>query len=85
MRRYWREEVLDAVGRLAPLAARAGCSMSQLALAWCLRRPEVTSVIVGATSTRHVDDNVAAANRQIDPQLLEEMSRLLDPALAPPV
>ena len=79
MRRYWREEVLDAVGRLAPLAARAGCSMSQLALAWCLRRPEVTSVIVGATSTRHVDDNVAAANRQIDPELLEEMSRLLDP------
>jgi aryl-alcohol dehydrogenase-like predicted oxidoreductase len=85
MRRYWRAEVLDAVGRLTPLAAKAGCSMSQLALAWCLRRPEVTSVIVGATSTRHVDDNVAAADRQIDPEVLEEMSRILEPVLAPTI
>jgi aryl-alcohol dehydrogenase-like predicted oxidoreductase len=85
MRRYWRAEVLDAVSRLAPLAAKAGCSMAQLALAWCLRRPEVTSVIVGATSTRHVDDNVAAAGLEIDPEVLEEMSRRLDPFLAPPI
>ncbi len=85
MRRYWRAEVLDAVGSLAPLAAKAGCSMSQLALGWCLRRSEVTSVIVGATSTRHVDDNVAAADRQIDPEVLEEMSRILEPVLAPTI
>lgn len=85
MRRYWRAEVLDGVRRLAPLAAEAGCSMSQLALAWCLRRPEVTSVIVGATSTRHVDENVAAADRRIDAELLEEMSRLLEPVLAPTI
>ena len=44
-----------------------------------------TSVIVGATSTRHVDDNVAASDRQIDPGLLEEMSRHLEPVLAPPI
>ena len=85
MRRYWRAEVLEAVGRLAPLAEKSGCSMSQLALAWCLRRPEVTSVIVGATSNRHVDDNVAAADREIDPAVLEEMSRILDPVLAPTI
>ncbi|HJR53046.1 MAG TPA: aldo/keto reductase family protein [Gemmatimonadota bacterium] len=85
MRRYWRAEVLDAVGRLAPLAAKAGCSMSQLALAWCLRRPEVTSVIAGATSTRHVDENVAAADISIDPAVFEEMNRLLEPVLAEPV
>ncbi|HJU86967.1 MAG TPA: aldo/keto reductase family protein [Gemmatimonadota bacterium] len=85
MRRYWRAEVLDAVGRLAPLAAKAGCSMAQLALAWCLRRPEVTSVIVGATSPRHVDDNVAAADLEIDPEVLGEMSRRLDPVLAEPI
>ena len=85
MRRYWRAEVLEAVGRLAPLAAKAGCSTSQLALAWCLRRPEVTSVIVGATSTRHVDENVAAAGLAIDPAVFEEMNRLLEPVLAEPV
>ncbi len=85
MRRYWRAEVLDAVGRLAPLAAKAGCSTSQLALAWCLRRPEVTSVIVGATSTRHVDENVAAADLRIDDDVLKEVSRLLEPVLAPTI
>ncbi len=85
MRRYWRAEVLDAVGRLAPLAAKAGCSTSQLALAWCLRRPEVTSVIVGATSTRHVDENVAAADLRIDDDVLNEVSRLLEPVLAPTI
>ena len=77
-----RAEVLEAVGRLAPLAARAECSTSQLALAWCLRRPEVTSVIVGATSTRHVDENVAAAGLEIEPGLFEEMNRVLEPVLA---
>jgi aryl-alcohol dehydrogenase-like predicted oxidoreductase len=82
MGRYWRAEVLEAVGRLAPLAARAECSTSQLALAWCLRRPEVTSVIVGATSTRHVDENVAAAGLEIEPGLFEEMNRVLEPVLA---
>ncbi|HET6361742.1 MAG TPA: aldo/keto reductase family protein [Gemmatimonadota bacterium] len=85
MRRYWRAEVLDAVARLAPLAAEAGCSMSQLALAWCLRRPEVTSVIAGATSTRHVDDNMAAADLHIDPGVIEQMSRLLEPVQAPTI
>lgn len=85
MRRYWRAEVLNAVGGLAPLAAKAGCSMAQLALAWCLRRPEVTSVIVGATSPWHVDDNVAAADLAIDPAVLEEMGRRLAPVLAPSV
>jgi aryl-alcohol dehydrogenase-like predicted oxidoreductase len=85
MRRYLRQEVLDAVAGLDDLAANAGCTVSQLALAWCLRRPEVTSVIVGATSTRHVDENVAAAELDPPAEILDVMDRRLEPVLAPPV
>jgi len=49
MEDYFKQPVLDAVQALRPLAERAGCSLSQLALAWCLRYPEIASAIVGAT------------------------------------
>lgn len=85
MQRYLRPEVLDAVGRLGAVAAEAGCTVPQLALAWCLRRQEVTSVIVGATSERHVDENVAAAELDLDPAIFEGVDLLLDPVSAPPI
>jgi len=80
-----RAEVLDAVGRLGAVAGEAGCTVSQLALAWCLRRPEVTSVIVGATSDRHVEENVAAAELDLDPVVFDALDRLLVPVTAPPI
>lgn len=79
MARYLTQDVLDAVARLAPLAEQAGCSMAQLALAWCLREPGISSVIVGATKTSHVDDNVAAADLEVDPTVLAEMDKILEP------
>ncbi len=50
-----------AARAFADVAAEAGYSAAQLALAWCLREPAVSSVIVGATRVEHVTDNVAAA------------------------
>lgn len=85
MHRYLRQEVLDAVGRVRALAVGAGCTASQLALAWCLRRPEVTSVIVGATATGHVDESVAAADMELPAEILDAVDRLLEPVQAPPV
>ncbi len=82
MEDYFTQPVLDAVQRLKPLAQKAGCSLSQLALAWCLRQPAVTSVIVGATKPEHVDDNVAAAELHLDPAIFEEMNRILEPVTA---
>jgi voltage-dependent potassium channel beta subunit len=77
MGRYLRPEVLDAVRRFVRVAQEAGCSPSQLAIAWCLRRPEVSSVIVGATRVRHVEDNVAAAELELEPEVLERVDRVL--------
>ena len=71
MQRYFTQEVLDAVADARALADEAGCTPAQLALAWCLRQPFVSSVIVGATKPEHVDDNVAAADLDIDPALLD--------------
>lgn len=79
MEDYFTQPVLDAVQNLKPLAQQAGCTLTQLSLAWCLRQPAVTSVIVGATKTEHVDDNVAAGDLEIDPALFAEMDRILAP------
>ena len=79
MEDYFTQPVLDAVQKLKPLAAQAGCTVTQLSLAWCLRQPAVTSVIVGATKVEHVDDNVAAGDLSIDPSIFAEMDRILAP------
>lgn len=77
MEDYFTQDVLDAVQRLKPLAARAGCSLGQLSLAWCLRQRAVTCVIVGATKVEHVDDNVAAGDLHVAPEAFTEMDRIL--------
>ena len=79
MEDYFTQPILDAVQRLIPLAKEAGCSLAGLALAWCLRRPEVSSVIVGATKPEHVDDNVKAAGLQVDPSIFARMDHILEP------
>jgi aryl-alcohol dehydrogenase-like predicted oxidoreductase len=71
-------DVLDAVQKLRPVADAAGCSLAQLALAWCLRQPTVSSVIVGATKTRHVDDNVAAADLNLGEDVFARVDRVLE-------
>ncbi len=79
MEDYFTQPVLDAVARVEPLAREAGCSMAQLALAWCLRRSEISSVIIGATRVEQVDDNVAAADLTIDPAIFARMDAILEP------
>jgi aryl-alcohol dehydrogenase-like predicted oxidoreductase len=81
MEDYMTQPILDAVQKLKPVAEKAGCTLGQLALAWVLREPAVTSAIVGATKLSHVDENAAAADLDIDPALFEEVNRILEPVL----
>jgi L-glyceraldehyde 3-phosphate reductase len=53
------EERMSTVRALNEIAARRGQSLAQLALAWALRDPRVTSVLVGASSVQQLEDNVA--------------------------
>jgi voltage-dependent potassium channel beta subunit len=51
---------VEAVRRLAPIAAELGCSTAQLAIAWCLGNPDVSSVILGASRVGQLEENLAA-------------------------
>ena len=69
MHNWLRPEVLERVLLLKPIAQEAGCTMSQFALAWILREPNVASAIVGATRPEQLDENAAASGLDIDPAL----------------
>ena len=64
-----RPVVLEAVESLKPLAAEAGCTLGQFALAWVLREPNVASAIVGASRPAQLEENAAAVDLTIDPAL----------------
>jgi aryl-alcohol dehydrogenase-like predicted oxidoreductase len=74
---WLRPEVLEAVQRLKPLAAEAGLSLAQFALAWVLREPNVASAIVGASRPSQVEDNAAASGAEVDPALFAEAERIV--------
>lgn len=72
-----RPGVLEAVQQLRPLAAEAGCTLTQFALAWVLREPNVASAIVGASRPAQLDDNAAAADLTIDPELFRRAEAIV--------
>lgn len=61
--RYLSEKRLEKIRGLNQIAADRGQTLAQMALAWVLRRPEVTSVLIGASSAVQLDDNVASLKR----------------------
>jgi aryl-alcohol dehydrogenase-like predicted oxidoreductase len=68
---------LDAVARLTPVAEEAGLTMSQLALAWVLRRPEVSAAIIGASRPEQVHENARAAEVTLSPDTLRAVDEAL--------
>lgn len=57
--RYLNPENLEKIRRLNEIASERGQSLAQMALAWVLRRPEVTSVLIGASSTTQLENSAA--------------------------
>jgi aryl-alcohol dehydrogenase-like predicted oxidoreductase len=62
---------------LAPVARERGLTMAQLALAWVLRRSEVTSCIIGATRPEQVADNAAASGVKLPAETVGRMEEIL--------
>ena len=83
MDRLLRPAVLEAVQRLVPLADEAGLTLTQFALAWVLREPNVASAIVGASRPEQLIENCAASDATVDPALFEKAEAILDEALVP--
>ncbi|OKI77647.1 aldo/keto reductase family protein [Micromonospora sp. CB01531] len=73
------DEVLTRVQRLKPLAEQAGLTMPQLAIAWVLQNPNVSSAIIGASRPEQVHDNVKAAGVKLDADLLKAIDEIVEP------
>jgi len=76
MERHLEPEVLSRVDRMVEVATSAGLAPGRLALAWCLRRLNVASVIVGATTPEQVETNVEAAGVSLSDDILEQLDAL---------
>jgi aryl-alcohol dehydrogenase-like predicted oxidoreductase len=77
--RLLRDDVLEAVQHLRPLADQAGLTMAQLGVAWVLQNPNVSSAIVGATRPEQLEDNVKASGVKLDAELMKRIDEVLDP------
>ncbi|MFZ5825224.1 MAG: aldo/keto reductase family protein [Bacillota bacterium] len=71
------EEILAKVQKLQPVAERNGLTLAQLAIAWVLRRPEVTSALIGASRPEQVVENVKAAGVKLSAEDLSDIDAIL--------
>ncbi|SDY45609.1 Predicted oxidoreductase [Saccharopolyspora shandongensis] len=77
--RFLRDDVLQHVQKLNPLAAEAGLSPAQLAVAWVLQNPNVSAAIIGASRPEQIAENVAASGVRLEAGLLRRMEEILAP------
>jgi aryl-alcohol dehydrogenase-like predicted oxidoreductase len=77
MQDWLRPEILRKVQALKPIAAEAGCSLTQFSLAWVLREPNIASAIVGASRPDQLDENAGASGLAIDPALFAKAEAIV--------
>ncbi|KAI3428542.1 hypothetical protein D9Q98_007364 [Chlorella vulgaris] len=77
-----KKHQLELVDQLKPVADELGCSLAQLALAWCAKNPNVSSVITGSTKVSQVEDNMGAL--KVIPKLTDEVLKKIDSIVGTP-
>jgi aryl-alcohol dehydrogenase-like predicted oxidoreductase len=75
--RWMNNEVLTAVAKLEPIAKEVGLSMAQLAVAWVLQNPHVSSAIIGATKPSQIKENVKASGVKLDAAIMKKIDSVL--------
>jgi voltage-dependent potassium channel beta subunit len=70
---------IEKVKRLTPIAKELGCSMAQLALAWCLKNPHVSTVMTGASKAEQVAENMKALDvvAKLDEDVMERIEAII--------
>ncbi len=81
IKRWMDDDLLTRVQQLRPLADEGGLTMAQLAVAWVLQNPNVASALVGASRPEQVEDNVAAAGKKLDADLMKAIDDVLGDAV----
>ncbi len=79
--RWMRDDVLERVQQLRPLAEQAGLSMAALAIAWVLQHDNVSSAIIGASRPEQVTDNVKASGVRLEADLMKAVDEALEPVV----
>ena len=69
--RWMKDDVLEAVQLLKPIAESVDLSMSQMALAWVLQNPNISSAIMGATKPAQIKDNVKASGVKLPSEVMK--------------
>jgi voltage-dependent potassium channel beta subunit len=74
------ETQIDKVRQLTPIADELSCTMAQLAIAWCLANPNVSTVITGASRVEQVRENMKAmeVHGQLSPDVLDRIEEIVD-------
>ena len=75
--RWMNNDVLTAVAKLDPIAKEVGLSMAQLAVAWVLQNPRVSSAIIGATKPSQIKENVKASGVKLDAAIMKKIDNVL--------
>jgi len=73
------EIIFKKLDGLKPIATKLGCTLAQMALAWCLKNPNVSTVITGATKPSQVVENFKSLDimPKLTPEVLEEIETVL--------
>ena len=75
--RWMRDEVLTAVQNLKPIADGNGLTLAQLAVAWVLQNPNVSSAIIGATKPSQIKENIKASGVKLDSATMSAIDEVL--------
>src|SRR3954463_5385341 len=81
IKRWMQDDVLERVQRLQPIADEAGLSLAQLAVAWTLQNPNVSTAIIGASRPEQVTENAKAAGVKLDDAALRAIDEIVDPVV----
>ena len=75
------DDVLTRVQQLKPISEEAGLTMPQLAVAWVLQNPHVSSAIVGASRPEQVRDNAKASGVVLDAAIMKRIDEVVGPVV----
>ncbi len=75
--RWLKDDLLEAVARLAPIAAEQNLTMGQLGLAWVLQNPAVSAAIIGASRPEQIAENVKAVGVELDSDVMSRIDAIL--------
>jgi aryl-alcohol dehydrogenase-like predicted oxidoreductase len=75
--KFMRDDLLRAVENLRPIAKKLDLTMAQLAVAWVLQNPNVSSAIIGATKPDQIKENVKAAGVKIPSEIMLEIDTVI--------